>query len=96
MPTHKPLILDVRTLQEYTMGHAPGSLNIPLNELPTRLGELDRDQLIFACCAGGGRSSMAKLILDRAGFKKVANTGSWQGAELLASVHTDEDPAISF
>ena len=96
MPTHKPLLLDVRTVQEYTRGHAPGSLNIPLNDLPRRLAELDRDRLIFACCAGGGRRSMAKLILDQAGFKRVENAGSWQGAELLASVHTDEDQAISF
>ena len=92
----KPLILDVRTTQEFQSGHAPGSVNIPLNELTFRLEELNSGLEIYACCAGGGRSHMAKMILDGAGFRHVSNAGSWQNAELLASVHGDEDQVISF
>jgi len=92
----KPLILDVRTPLEFQMGHAPGSVNIPLDQLSIRLEELDHRGTIYACCAGGGRSHMAKVILDGAGFQHVSNAGSWQNAELLASVHADEDQAISF
>ena len=94
--TSKPLILDVRSRLEYQMGHAPGSVNIPVDELAKRLGELERTRNIYACCAGGGRSARAKEILETEGFMKVLNAGAWQNAELLASVHMDEDPAVSF
>lgn len=48
--TSKPgeyLLIDVRTPREYQAGHLPGARSIPLNELPNRLSEIDRDLPLF-------------------------------------------------
>jgi ArsR family transcriptional regulator len=45
-------ILDVRPQDEFALGHLPGALNIPLRELDSRLGALDRKQEIVAYCRG--------------------------------------------
>ena len=71
------LILDVRTPGEYGQGHVKGSVNIPLGELPGRLGELNKETPIVACCASGMRSGQAVGILRKAGFAEVHNGGSW-------------------
>jgi phage shock protein E len=68
----------VRTPAEYTQGHAPGSLNIPLDQLESRLGELKRDKPILVACASGVRSASAKALLERSGFQDVHNAGPWQ------------------
>jgi len=45
-------IIDVRPEDEFTLGHLPGALNIPLRELEARLGEIDPKQEIVAYCRG--------------------------------------------
>ncbi len=45
------LVLDVRNVGEYEQGHVPGSLNLPLDELRFRLGEVPRDRPISTCIA---------------------------------------------
>jgi ArsR family transcriptional regulator len=45
-------VLDVRPEDEFSLGHLPGALNIPLNELEHRLGELAPDREIVAYCRG--------------------------------------------
>jgi hypothetical protein len=42
--------LDVRDLESYQHAHIPGALSIPLDELPDRIGELDRGQIIITYC----------------------------------------------
>lgn len=71
------LVLDVRTPAEFSQGCVPGSLNIPLDQLPSRLGELDPARPVLLCCASGGRSGMAKQFLDREGFQRTVNAGPW-------------------
>lgn len=71
-------IVDVRSPQEFAQAHVKGSRNIPLPQLMNRVVELDRDKPIVVCCASGARSSVAKDILERAGFPSVHNAGSWQ------------------
>jgi rhodanese-related sulfurtransferase/DNA-binding transcriptional ArsR family regulator len=46
------IVLDVRPEDEYALGHVPGALNIPMNELKRRLAELPKDQEIVAYCRG--------------------------------------------
>lgn len=46
------VVLDVRPEDEYALGHVPGALNIPMNELKRRLAELPKDQEIVAYCRG--------------------------------------------
>lgn len=72
------VIVDVRSSGEYSQGSSPGSINIPLDALKTRSGELDRNRPVILCCASGTRSGMAAGILKSQGFTRVLNAGPWQ------------------
>nr|WP_320132619.1 rhodanese-like domain-containing protein [uncultured Holophaga sp.] len=80
LKSRNALVLDVRTRAEYGGGHVVGSLNIPLDELPRRLGELQRQRPILVCCASGARSGQAMQFLLSQGFQEVHNAGPWQNA----------------
>lgn len=71
------VFVDVRSPAEFASGNAPGSINIPLNELPSRLDELPKDRDVVVFCASGSRSGMAKMMLKTKGFQKVHNAGTW-------------------
>ena len=73
-PEQRPLLVDVRTPQEFSQGHIPGALNIPVDELRSRLGELPRDRQIAIYCQVGQRGYLATRILKQAGFS-AANIG---------------------
>jgi len=68
-------ILDVREAGEFTgpLGHIAGAVLIPLDELAERAAELKRERPVVAVCRAGGRSAQATVILQKAGFKEVAN-----------------------
>src|SRR6185369_3787308 len=70
----KPFLLDVRTPQEFASGHIPGAVNIPVDDLRSRLGEVPRNRTIAAYCQVGQRGYLATRILLQAGFY-VANVG---------------------
>ena len=74
------VIVDVRSPGEYAMGAAPGSVNIPVSDLPRRVGELDKSKPVVLCCASGMRASTAAAMLKGQGFSEVLNVGSWQNA----------------
>ena len=65
------VILDVRTASEYSEAHIEGAVNIPVDELETRLDELSQDDEILVYCRTGNRSSTAVDILEDAGFSKL-------------------------
>jgi len=67
-------LLDVRTPQEFASGHIPGAVNIPVDDLRSRLNELPRDRKIAAYCQVGQRGYLATRILLQAGFS-TANVG---------------------
>ena len=71
------VFVDVRSAAEFASGSAPGSINIPLPELGSRLAELPKDRDVVLCCASGSRSGMAKMMLKSKGFAKVHNAGTW-------------------
>jgi len=66
-------ILDVRTVQEFAQGHLKGAINVPLSDLPSRTGELEKNRLILVYCQSGNRSAQASSILVKAGFTDVYN-----------------------
>ena len=77
-------IVDVRNPGEVEAGTIPGAINIPVGQLPTRLGELDAAKPTVVYCAGGYRSSVAASLLRQHGFTDVSDIlggyGAWHEA----------------
>ncbi len=70
------LVIDVRTPREFARGAYPGAINIPLDELPERIGELGgKDSDITLYCASGARSAYAARLLKERGFTHITNGG---------------------
>lgn len=76
-----PLILDVRTAQEFADGHLSGARNIPHDQLAGRLAELAigrRDEVVVHCHSGR-RAAAAEQMLRDAGYTNVRDLeGHWQ------------------
>jgi adenylyltransferase/sulfurtransferase len=69
----KVYILDVRNPPEYQICRIPGSVLLPLPELPHRLGELDKGREMVVHCKSGVRSQRAIAFLRQQGFTKLSN-----------------------
>lgn len=65
-------ILDVRNKDEYQICNLSGYL-LPMNELPQRFVELNKESYIIVHCHAGGRSRRAVEFLQQQGFQKVFN-----------------------
>ncbi len=84
-----PLVLDVRETWEIEAARLPGTLDIPMGEVPQRLAELPRDREIAVMCHAGGRSLRVAGFLAAQGFSSVLNvTGGIHAWSL------EVDPAI--
>ncbi len=79
-------VLDVRNPNEFQIGRIPGTVLIPLPELPQRLAELPRDREILVHCKSGMRSAKAVQFLKENGFGKAVNI---QGGILAWSERID-------
>ncbi len=81
-------VIDVRNPGELEAGTIPGSINIPVGQLPARMDELDPQRPTVVFCAGGYRSSTAASTLRNNGFADVSDIlggfGAW--AELTPSI----------
>lgn len=81
MDNEKVVIVDVRTVGEFNGGHAPGSINIPMQEVMQRLDEFrNMKQPIILCCASGNRSGQVATYLNGIGIA-CENAGSWMEVE---------------
>jgi rhodanese-related sulfurtransferase len=81
-------IVDVRSRQEWRSGHVARAKHIPLDQLPTRLGELNRGRPVGFICQTGGRSKLAAKIAAEAGLEAINISGgmsAWQRAGLPVS-----------
>jgi adenylyltransferase/sulfurtransferase len=67
-----PLVLDVREVWERDIARLPGTVDIPMAEVPGRLAELPKDRDIVVMCRSGGRSLKVSQFLDTSGYR-VAN-----------------------
>lgn len=77
-----PLVLDVRTNEEYDKSHIPGAWHMMVGQFPDQLKELpqDRDREIVTVCSSGYRSAFAGSILLRAGYENIGHlTGGFPG-----------------
>ena len=79
----RPFLLDVRTPKEFASGMILGAVNIPVDELRTRLGDLPRDRKIATYCQVGQRGYLATRILLQAGFTAVNVGGGYMTYKLV-------------
>ena len=74
------ILVDVREPREYVACHVPGAALIPMGQLASRLGEIDKSSAVFVICASGNRSGAMTDLLRGAGFDAVSvagGTGAW-------------------
>ncbi len=83
-----PLILDVRTPEEFARGHVPGARNISIDELSQRVGEIadHRAEEVVVYCERGPRAERASALLAETGFTSVrlleGHMSGWRAAGL--------------
>jgi len=77
------MIIDVRSPEEFSMGHISGSVNIPLQELVSRFSEIEgmHSPIIF-CCASGNRSGQATHYAQGRNLECI-NGGGWSSLQRL-------------
>ena len=85
MLTAGAVVIDVRGRAEYSAGHLPGSVNVPLGEIASTIHEVSPNKArpILVYCLSGSRSAMAKRVLAGHGYMQVANLGSLSRARVL-------------
>jgi rhodanese-related sulfurtransferase len=82
----RPLLLDVRTPEEFAAGTIPGSTHIPVDQLRSRLSELNQHKPILTFCQVGQRGYMATRILLQAGFNATNLSGGYKTFRLFQAV----------
>lgn len=71
------LLVDVRTPEEFRSGHIKGSVNIPLQVIPSRIADLkQKNKPVIAVCRSGSRSGVAVGLLKNSGLEAY-NGGPW-------------------
>ncbi|HEY3133641.1 MAG TPA: MBL fold metallo-hydrolase [Gemmatimonadaceae bacterium] len=86
-------IVDVRSPEEWSKGHLPGAIHVPLAALPDRMSELDPSSPIVLHCKGGGRSSIATSYLQVHGMSNVSNMLGGYEAWVAAGLATESGKA---
>ncbi|MCF7915389.1 MAG: rhodanese-like domain-containing protein [Spirochaetaceae bacterium] len=79
-PEH--LVVDVRTPAEFTGGHIPSAVNIPVSEIGDQPPSVPKDRLVVVYCRSGARSSRAAESLRALGYTRVVDFGGiyrWEG-----------------
>jgi phage shock protein E len=80
------LLIDVRTPAEFSAGHLPSAINLPLDQIATPLPRRlkNKSQVLLLHCQSGMRSGAAKKKLTALGYSNVYNLGSYGRAEEIA------------
>ena len=79
--------LDVRSAEEFDQGHVSMAINIPYEEVPTRISEVtnDKDAVLYLYCRSGRRAGIAKEALEEMGYTQVINLESLEKAQSRAA-----------
>jgi rhodanese-related sulfurtransferase len=83
------LLLDVREPLERAHCHIPGSLHIPMQQVPSRLAELPIEADIVVFCHHGMRSMQVANFLDQRGYARVSNLSGG-----IDAWSTEADPSV--
>ena len=86
-----PAILDVRTQEEFELGHVPGAVNIPFQQVSLRLDDaaLDPDEPLVVYCGHGPRAWLAARALRRRGFTGITYLSGHMAAWRRAGLRED-------
>jgi len=78
----EPLIIDVRSQEEWDAGHLPNAVLIPHTEIGAKIGDVttDKSRQIYLHCRSGGRAGKAKTALEEMGYTNVENVGGYEDA----------------
>jgi len=81
---NETVLLDVRSEAEWTSGHVPGALNLPVGDLSRRVHDIPRQRPIIVHCQSGARAAIAASLLKAQGFDDVrvfsGGFAEWSGA----------------
>jgi len=66
-----PFVLDVRSPEEFVSGYVPGAVNIPHDQLASRLTEVPKDKEIVLYCRSGRRAALAADVLAANGYSRL-------------------------
>ncbi len=81
-----PVVIDVRTPEEYATGHIPGALNVPFDQVAQRIAEIDAPEGVALYCMVGPRARKGEAALLAIGYDKVLHLegglAAWQAAGL--------------
>lgn len=80
----KPQLIDVRSNAEFAAGHIPGAINIPMDEIESRLADLDESQVVLVCQSGRRAGMTCELIQAHHPNLKVlaGGTNAWTNETL--------------
>ena len=88
MNREKGVVIDVCSADEYAQGHIKGAVNVPLDELETRLDKAVKNKStpVIMVCAAGARSKRAQAMAQKLGYEKVhslqGGLKAWKEANL--------------
>lgn len=88
------VLLDTRTKEEFGSGHIDGFVNIPVDELRERLGELETGKPVYVICQSGLRSYIACRILMQHGFDCRNFSGGYRLYQTVALDQAAADQAL--
>ncbi len=81
-----PVVIDVRTAEEYAAGHIPGALNIPFDEVAGRIAEVDAPHGVALYCMVGPRARKGEAALRAVGYESAfhleGGLAGWMAAGL--------------
>ena len=85
-----PVVIDVRTSDEYALGHIPGAVNIPFDQVVQRIALIDAPHGVALYCMVGPRARKGESALLAVGYEKVFHLeggfAAWQAAGLPVEV----------
>lgn len=92
---HAPVVLDVRTPEEYVAGHVPGAVNIPYDQVVARLADVPKDRDVVLYCHSGRRALLAADVLAGHGYTRLqhleGDMTAWQTQQ--RALERPRDPA---
>ena len=87
-------VLDVRSPEEYASGHVPGAVNIPYDQIASRMAEVPKDKDVVLYCKSGRRAGIAAEVLAGQGYTRLQHLEgdivAW--VEKGRPVETPKDP----